>query len=67
MPPTHCGDDVSTTFAKGRIEYIAVDLIAHGNEDFLTGARIAVPETPHVTRLTNARCGSRVGDYALPK
>jgi hypothetical protein len=68
MPPTHCGDDVSTTFAKGRIEYIAVDLIAHGNEDFLTGARIAVPETTHVTRLTNARYGSRcIGDYALPK
>ena len=68
MPLTHCGDDVSTTFAKGAIEYIAVDLIAHGNKDFLTGARIAVPETPHVTRLTNARYGSRcVGNYALPK
>jgi hypothetical protein len=67
MSPTHCSDDVSTTFAKRKIESIAVDLIAHGSENLWTGARALVPQTPHVTRLTNARYVSRcVADYALP-
>jgi hypothetical protein len=67
MSPTHCSDDVSTTFAKGTIESIAVDLIAHGSENLWTGARALVPQTPRVTRLTNVRYGSRcVDDYALP-
>ena len=67
MSPTHCSDDVSTTFAKGKIESIAVDLIAHGSENLWTGARALVPQTPHVTRLTNARYHSQcVADFALP-
>ena len=68
MSLTHCSDDVSTTFAKGKIESIAVDLIAHGVEDLCrTGARIVVFQTPHIPCLTNAHSGSRfVADYALP-
>jgi hypothetical protein len=67
MSPTHCSDDVSTTFAKGEIESVAVNLIAHCDEDLWTGTRILVSQTPHITRLTNALSGSRfVADYALP-
>jgi hypothetical protein len=67
MSPTHCSDDVSTIFAKGTIESIAVDLISHGSENLWTGARALVPQTPRITRLTNVRYGSRcVADYALP-
>ena len=67
MPPTHCGDDVWTTFAKGKIESIAMDLIAHsGDEDLWTGARIVVPKIPHVSCLANVHYGSRcVADHAL--
>jgi len=67
MPPTHCGDDVWTTFAKGKIESIAMDLIAHsGDKDLWTGARILVPEIPHVSCLANVHYGSRcVADHAL--
>ena len=67
MSLTHCSDDVSTTFAKGNIESIAVDLIAHGDEDLWTGVRIVVSQTPHISRLKTAHSGSRfVADYALP-
>jgi hypothetical protein len=67
MSPTHCSDDVSTTCAKGKIESIAVNLIAHCDEDLWTGAKNLVSQTPHITRLTNALSGSRfVADHALP-
>jgi hypothetical protein len=68
MSLTHCSDDASTTFAKDKIQSIAMDLIAHGDEDLCrTGARIMLFQTPHIPCLTNAPSGSRfVADYALP-
>jgi hypothetical protein len=66
MSLTQCDDDVSTTFAKGKIESIAMVIIARRNEDLLTGARILVPQTPHISLLTNVHSGSLfVADHAL--